>query len=518
MKFSIFFKKYWLLFLIIFLAFILRVYRIEELFYFTYDESVPAFVGRRLVLFHHIPLIGGVTPFGVHLAPYFYLLSAILLGLGGLNPVIWGWAGAVLAMVTTLMVYLVGREIKDKKLGMVAAGLWSFSYLANVYDRHFWALYWGPLLSVIAIYSLLKIIKGKEKFVYLIAISLAFGIHADLSNYTILILAVISWVVFKIKIQKSTFIAIGIIILSFLPLLIFDLKHDFANIKPGISHFTESKGDGGSFSLNLLVDNTLIFPRTFVRLLYPFGFNEISLDYTYCLNYIKDRDQTVPIVFVLIALIILIGFIYKSLKEKNNGLKIIALLILIYFVGICIYGLVLHNPVYEHYITGLFPVFLMIAALIIYKLPIKILVLIFSIFIFLNVSKFWVTENSMGLKVKKEAINYTLEQVKDREFSLDSLSTCWKYNGYRYLFSVFGKDPAKSYVDPTLAYLYEDKPVAGKHPEIVAAFVVDDINPETEEFYKRLELLKLHSISSQKFGRIEVLILDNKTGWFDETN
>src|SRR3989344_8627409 len=229
MKFSIFFKKYWLLFLIIFLAFILRVYRIEELFYFTYDESVPAFVGRRLVLFHHIPLIGGVTPFGVHLAPYFYLLSAILLGLGGLNPVIWGWAGAVLAMVTTLMVYLVGREIKDKKLGMVAAGLWSFSYLANVYDRHFWALYWGPLLSVIAIYSLLKIIKGKEKFVYLIAISLAFGIHADLSNYTILILAVISWVVFKIKIQKSTFIAIGIIILSFLPLLIFDLKHDFAN-------------------------------------------------------------------------------------------------------------------------------------------------------------------------------------------------------------------------------------------------------------------------------------------------
>ena len=64
--------KFWPIILLIVITFILRAVNLEELFYFTYDESIPAFVGRRLILWHHIPLIGGVTPFNFHLGPYFY--------------------------------------------------------------------------------------------------------------------------------------------------------------------------------------------------------------------------------------------------------------------------------------------------------------------------------------------------------------------------------------------------------------------------------------------------------------
>src|SRR3989344_7603465 len=84
MNFSI--KKIWPILLILILAFLLRIYKLEELFYFTYDESVPAFVGQRLILWHHVPLIGGVTPFGFHLTPYFYWFLSIILWLGNLNP------------------------------------------------------------------------------------------------------------------------------------------------------------------------------------------------------------------------------------------------------------------------------------------------------------------------------------------------------------------------------------------------------------------------------------------------
>lgn len=512
---TLFLKKYWLVILIILLAFLLRVYRLEELFYFTYDESVPAFVGRRLILFHHIPLIGGVTPFGVHLAPYFYWLLSFLLWIGNLNPIIWGVAGAFLAIFTTLMMYLVGKEIRGNKLGIIASVFWVFSYLANVYDRHFWALYWGPLLSLVVIYSLLKIIKGKERFVYLLAIALAFGIHVDLSNYIFLILAGSCWIFYKIRIQKSTFLAIGIIALSFLPLLIFDLRHNFANIGPGISHFQQKK-EVKELNLDLLVDNTIIFPRTFVRLIYPFGFKDINLDYTYCLNYINERDKTVPYGLILISIIILTFFIYKSFKQKDSGVQILSFLILIYLMGISIYGLVIKNPVYEHYITGLFPAFLIILGLLLYKLPIRVMILILAFFALLNLSKLLTVENSMGLKNKKQAINYAMSEVKDKNFSLDSLSSCWKYNGYRYLFSVFGNDPVKSYVDPSLAYLYEDKQVLDKHPETVVSFVVHDFNPETVEFNKRYKELKEKTFSSKQFGRIEVLIIDNKTGFFDQ--
>ena len=109
-----------------------------------------------------------------------------------------------------------------------------------------------------------------------------------------------------------------------------------------------------------------------------------------------------------------------------------------------------------------------------------------------------------------------MQQIGDKPFSLDSLSTCWKYSGYRYLFAIFGREPVKSYVDPNLAYLYGTTPVAEKHPPTVVTFVINDFVPETEQFYKRYALLKSHEIKSSIFGVIEVIIMDNSSGWFDK--
>lgn len=177
-----FFNRYWPLILIVVFSVVLRLFKLQQLFYFTYDESVPAFVGRRLILWHHLPLIGGVTPFGVHISPYFYWFLAGLLYIGKLDPAIWGIAGALIAAVTTIAIYLVGSNFQNKKLGITAAIFWAFSYLANIYDRHLWALYWGPLISLIVIYSLFKLIKGKENFIFLLALTLAWSLSADPSN------------------------------------------------------------------------------------------------------------------------------------------------------------------------------------------------------------------------------------------------------------------------------------------------------------------------------------------------
>ena len=138
-----------------------------------------------------------------------------------------------------------------------------------------------------------------------------------------------------------------------------------------------------------------------------------------------------------------------------------------------------------------------------------------AIFVAANLYKLSLTRNSQGLTAKRHAIEYTMEQVGDRPFSLDSLSTCWKLNGYRYLFAVFGREPVKSYVDPNFSYLYGTTSVAEKHPQTVVAFVIHDFVPETEEFYQRYALLKSHEIESKPFGVLEVIIMDNSTDWFD---
>lgn len=190
------------------------------------------------------------------------------------------------------------------------------------------------------------------------------------------------------------------------------------------------------------------------------------------------------------------------------------LLVALYFLGIQIYGTVFGGDVFEHYITGLFSVFLLIAAFLICHLPKKIWLTILAVFVAANLYKLSLAKNSQGLTNKRLAIEYTMQQVGDKPFSLDSLSTCWKLNGYRYLFAVFGREPQKSYVDPNFAYLYGTTLIWDKHPKTVVAFVVHDFAPETDDFHKRYSLLKSHEVSSKLFGNIETIIMDNSTDWF----
>lgn len=508
--------KFWPILLLIIATFILRVVNLEKLFYFTYDESVFAFIGRRLVLWHHIPAIGGATPFGFHVAPYFYWFFSLTLALGKLNPIAWGWTSAAVAVSTTLMMYLVGKTFGSKKIGFLAASLWTFSYLANVYDRHFWGLTFGPLFSLIVIYCLYQIKKGRPKYIYLLGAALALIIHADLSYYAFLVMAALSWFFFKLPVNRKTFIAAAFILISFIPLVFFDLRHDFANIRP-VANFLNSGRNKPGFEIQKFKDNLLLFPKSAARFIYTPGDNQIAKQYSYCKNFVSEKFSALPIIFVMGVAIVLLYYIYWSwAKNKNTGWRLVSLLLILYFVGIQIYGTILRADIFEHYLTGVFSIYLLIFALLISRFPKKLWLVALGIFVAANLYKLSLAQNSQGLTQKREAIEYTMRQVGDKPFSLDSLSSCWKLNGYRYLFAVNGREPVKSYVDPNFAYLYGTTPVWDHHPPTVVVFVVHDFAPETPAYWNRYALLKSHQVSSATFGSIEVIIMDNSTGWFDK--
>src|SRR3990167_9655275 len=391
--------KIWPIFFLIAIAFFLRVFKLEELFYFTYDESIPAFVARRLILWNHLPLIGGVTPFNFHLGPYFYWFYAIILFFGKLNPLAWGYASAVIAVITTLMIYLVGKSIDSKKLGITAAIFWAFSYLVNVYDRHLWALYWGPLVSLIVLYSLFKIVKGREKYIYLLGLTIALSIHADPSNLVFLLLTIIIWVLYKLPFKKSTFVVIGLIIFSFLPLMVFDLRHNFANTRPVIDFWKAGRNTPG-FDSSKFINNSLIFPRAATRLIYTFGDTQIAKQYSYCKTFVGEKYTAIPWYLVFLASVVIISFVIWSIakKQKETGWYLTGLLIILYFLGIQIYGTIFRADIFEHYITSLFAVFLLIFAKIVGLLPKNLWLLVIGLFIVFNFSKLLNAKNSMGLK------------------------------------------------------------------------------------------------------------------------
>jgi len=485
---------------------------LASVFNFSFDEEVPAFVARKLILFGDISLLGGVTPFGFHLAPYFYWFLAILLFFGKLNPIIWGYAGAAIATITTLMMFLVGKEFFNKKVGFLAASFWTFSYLANVYDRHLWALYWGSLFSLTVIYSLYKIVKGNQNFTYLLGAVLALAVQVDPSNLIFVLLASVVWIFYKIPIKKSTLVALFLVIVSFVPIVVFDLTHNFANIKPALEYFKQGKQHPAANPQGF-VDNFLIFPKTFSRLIYTFGDDEIAKNYSYCWGFINEKYQAIPQIIILFStILVLISLVWFF--KKQFQFKVLGTSILLYVLGIEIFGTLFKSDIFEHYITGLFAIFLIILGFFVAKLPKKIWLIVLAVFVFFNVQKLFSAQNSMGLTYKRQAIEYTSRKLGNKDFSLDSLSTCWRYGGYRYLFAVFGREPVKSYVDPNLAHLYGPTKVASEHPQTVVTLISHDFVPETDTFYKQYARFKAHEVENKIFGNIEVIILDNSKKWF----
>ena len=69
----------WRLWLILGLALILRWWHLEDWFHFTMDEELIAWRAWGLFELKRPFLIGGISPLQIHLPPYFYYFSALLL-------------------------------------------------------------------------------------------------------------------------------------------------------------------------------------------------------------------------------------------------------------------------------------------------------------------------------------------------------------------------------------------------------------------------------------------------------
>ena len=73
-------------------------------------------------------------------------------------------------------------------------------------------------------------------------------------------------------------------------------------------------------------------------------------------------------------------------------------------------------------------------------------------------------QHRFGYQDKIKAVRWAISTTGSDSFSLDVLGSCFRYNGYRYLFYAFGKEPDKSYVDANFTHLY-DKPPSYQHPK-----------------------------------------------------
>jgi len=442
-----------ILLLILLVALFLRLFKLNQLFYFSMDEALIAFRALGLFQYKRPFLIGGISPLQVHLPPYFYYLASIFLAIFNFNPAGWGIWAALIGILTIISLYFFTKKIINKNAAIITSILYATSFTAVFFDRHFWPLSFNPILTILTLFLLTKLNKKSIKHYFLLFLSLAFVLTADPSNIPLL-LTVLIFLIKNIKKLKSKFIytsasVIGAIFLT--PLLLFDLRHNWQNFK-GVNKLFNTASIN-QFSLQKFIDSLLLVPRTMVRFFYSPETNITQL-HSYCIPFASARQHNLPIILVALSITILIWFLFSAKKPIE---KTISYLILFYIFGITLFG-VLGFSIFDHYLTGLLPVFAFIFAKILTKLP-KLLTIIFlTVFIVLNLYQISQAKNPYGLKHKQELINWANKELEGQDFSLDSISKCHKENGLRYLFELTDNSPKQSFMDPNFSWLYSQSP------------------------------------------------------------
>jgi 4-amino-4-deoxy-L-arabinose transferase-like glycosyltransferase len=535
-------KLSWI-FLIILLGLFLRLYNFPNLFHYGVDEELMNLNQKRIVLGEHYSLIGSFSPLNTYLGPIFYYFGAVILWVSGLNPLGQGIFSAFLGGINIFLIYWVCKDLfKDgtkenvfgKRVGLLASLLYATSFLMVIFDRRYWHLTPGPFLSMLVLYSLYKIKSGSIKYIYLLTGALIFGWNTDYTNLVLFLFTFVVWIVFKLPLRrKEVLIAMLIFVISNAPLVMFDLRHDYLNSKAFVSYFThkpkhkeevkqseQTRETLGGTKEEQVFLTSLLPVISFSRAIYTLSDLDISQQHAYCKGYIFSRNEAQGVILPTIALIAILGFAFLTYKNRRDKNKYSYQLILGFFLtfqlGVLIYAGLFKGDVFEHYLATLLPyLFIILAVDLIYILGNKFKIfsyILIVLFVVINISLVFRAYNPFGYSNKLAATKFALDWVPGSQFSLDSLGTCFRYDGYYYPFILSNTHPVKSYQDSNYSWLY-DYQVEEKDPGRVIV-IVSPSKFDKDEDRRAYQRYQQWVINKQRFGNIEVLILDNSKGDF----
>jgi hypothetical protein len=473
----------------------LRVYNLNNILGFYYDQGRDALSIWNLWHLGHIPFIGPTTGIaGIFRGPFYYYLIAPFYLIGRGNPVYPSVFLSVTTVIASGLMYYLGFKIQDRVTGLIAAILSSFSL--NIVLASRWLSNPTPmlLLSMIFTWMLILITEGKRwawaPAVFVATVSLFhFGSAGELFYFVPLLVIFIRELKLKrLPGKKIVIWSVILVFISILPLVAFDIKNHgliVGNIKKFL--FTE-----GSFKLPawwIIGDKFDFYYDVFTNKL----FNA---------RYYYER-------FLLGGILLI--FVYNLHRLiKKDGVKVLCLLLSSVILGVVFFKGNFGN-FYDYYLTGYYLPFLLLFAITlgsIWKLPLGKIFVIYFIYIFLSnnthVLQFKLMDkgdgpNSISFWAQKEAIAWIYKDAKGKDFNVDVYVPPVIPYAYDYLFKWLGttkyaKVPKTENI-PLLYLLYEHDP---DHQERIDAWMA-----RQKGIAKSEEIQKFGAITVERRLRIQ---------------
>jgi len=220
---------------IITIALFFRLYRFEYRYRFEWDQADDANKVTQ-ILTGHLRLIGpqvaNENSFFVGPQHYYFLTPFYLLGRG--NPYSAAAANILIGTLTAVLPFLL---LSHNFLPPTAAFLTSILLAINP-DLTSWNAMYAPIFSLIVFFFCLKVLKSSISLrqLYFLFFLLGFATTTHLAN-AILIFPTL--IVILVKRPKfNLFLSAFLFLIPFTPLIIFDLRHQFLNIRQIANLFT----------------------------------------------------------------------------------------------------------------------------------------------------------------------------------------------------------------------------------------------------------------------------------------
>ncbi len=342
-------KEFVLLVLVLLVASVLRLWRIDEYLPFLGDEGRDVRVVRRFLTNFDLMFIGPRTSIGdMYLGPLYYYLIAPFLLLWNFSPTGPAVFVSLVSVSTVFLVWYIVREWFGKYGALAAAFLYAISPIVILHARHSWNPNIMPLLAILSIYGIWKVWR-KKHFLWLIVLGLVFGIIIQSHYLGLLILPtlVIIWLltlrsVWGTKLLKRfavySFFGFLVFALTLVPITLFDTKHGWHNTLSLKEFFFNRQSTVSAKPWSAIPD------------LWPLWQGQIVTR----LLAAKNGEVGTFIAGMLVAVTIFLSYSYHKRKDSRR-LLCVFVLVLWTIVGLSGIGL-LKQSVYDHYFGFLFPV------------------------------------------------------------------------------------------------------------------------------------------------------------------
>lgn len=395
----------------------LRLYNLEQRTGFDADQEELAFKAKELLSGDPVLLGPKTSVGGFSIAPAFtYLWAIFSLILKG-RPVSGAYLSVFLGILTIVFFYFVGKEVFDKRTGIFLAGVSALSFNLITWDQNPWApslFYFSQIILIYGAYMSTK----KEWGIVFVALGVALGINSHFAIFISFLGIIAYWVFHRpiIKNKRFALYTFGIIFLSYLPPLLYDLKNGFVNLKRLLGVFVGTP-EGVSASVD----------KIFKSLYY----SAASIIYPY------PDDGLAKIIF----LGVIIFAIWKLITDK----KVKPLLTLLLF-SVVIPGVVFvfwRQNFSEYYLMSAIPAFVFLVGHVFYKYKGEkdFLWAVITFLLLINLISWMEYKRPLNLAAKRHAVEYILSKTTSKNFGV-SLSVDDGYQfGYKYIFSSYGIEP-----------------------------------------------------------------------------